>query len=167
MAGTQYVIDFGLDLDVGVERAGFPMAAGLVTVTNPETGEGTPQWFTKLMPQDAIAFRVWNQTVSNRRARIVGFRATWVNPGRYNELSSPLADGASNPAVFAGDTLRTVDSSQAKSSVYAQNRGGWIFGYPELAPAPLGETFTFAGASASTGLYYLRARLDVVIDDRT
>ena len=164
--GTQYVIDFGLDLDVGAERIGFPISAGLVTVTNPDTGEGDPQWFTKMKAGDSIAYRIWDHTAGpSKTARLVAFRATWVDPTRFNDLASPLADSAENPSVFSGVEIQPVDAEQARSSVYSLNRGGWIFGDPATAPPPLGMSFAFADAPASLGAYYLRARLDVVIDE--
>lgn len=171
MSGTTYTVDFGLDLDAGAERAGFPLTGGLVKVTNTETGEGDPQWFSMLELNDSISFRVWDTTtVAGLTAKFVCFMVTWVNPTRFNDLDSPLKNTNQNPCAFSGSNFSLVGSSpsksqdkDAKSSVYPESTAGWVFGWPTNNPPPLGQIFTFTGSSSGTGSYYLRARLDVAI----
>lgn len=167
MEAKTYVIDFGLNLDAGVERIGFPLSAGLVQVTDLETGDGQPAWFTQLAAGDQLAFRVWNHTVSGgKEAQIVCFRATWVDPARWNDLASPLHGRSTNPIVFSGgNQIHVIDRSEALSPVFTQARSGWIFGDPKTLP--FGETFTVDDGGTSVGRYYLKVRLDVVIDEST
>lgn len=168
MSGTTYTVDFGLDLDAGAERSGFPLTGGLVNVTNTETGEGDPQWFSKLQLNDSLSFRVWNvTTASGSTPKFVCFMVTWVDPTRFNELDSPLEYASQNPCAFSGNNFAAVGAnspnSKVKSSVYPESTAGWIFGWPPNAPAPLGEIFTFSGSTSKAGSYFLRARLDVAI----
>lgn len=172
MSGTTYTVDFGLDLDVGAERIGFPLTGGLVKVTNTATGEGDPQWFSKLQLDDSLSFRVWDvTTVAGLTARFVCFMVTFVDPNRFNDLDSPLKNTQQNPCAFSGNNFSSVgpdtSNSEVKSSVYPESTTGWIFGWPNNSPPPLGQIFAFTASSSKAGSYFLRARLDVVINEET
>ena len=161
-----YVIDLGFNLDAGVERAGFPLSAGLVDVPpGSTTGEGDPQWFTCMKAQGSIAYRLWDNTSGSENQGVpICFRATWVEPTKYNALSSPFIDGDPNPIVFSGAQILAVNSSQCQSSVYPNAQNGWIFGDPHAVTPPLGESFTLGRRGGS---YFLKARLDMVINGTT
>lgn len=155
---TQYVIDFGIDANLGIEAgAVYPLQEGLVKVTNTDTGQGEPQWFTKLRQKDTLGFRLWDITgESSGELDIVSFTAYLLSPSNATRLSNPL--DSVDPIAFTREKIYQA-ASTVKSSVFETPQEGWLVGSNSSA---LAERFSIE----NQGRYLLRIEVVVVVPSR-
>lgn len=154
---TNYVLDMGFDLEESREYEGhyYPMQGGLVAITK-ATGEGSPQWLTKLAHGDTLYFRVWdisNVPGSELLSLIVAFF----------EMTSPslLADKLTETNPLVGTVVGNgLSLTTGKTSVHAQVQRGWVLGDAGDAAGALGKgvTLTYMGEARR---YVLQVRIDV------
>ncbi len=152
-----YVLDLGFDADESREYLGryYPLQAGLVTVTTPATGQGDPQWFTKLKSEDQLYFRVWDISPSATGSTLLNVWAAFFALQSPSRLADAVSDQP-NPLVCADSCLQAVDTGTVKTSVYNPVQAGWVLG----EDTPLGLGLTLTNVTAPTR-HVLQVRVEV------
>ncbi len=152
---ARHLLDVGFDRQAAIELGTkfYPLGTGLVAVTDPATGTGTPRWPTQFKKGDSLAFRIWDTTdYGTPDAAPVSFWIGFFSRSESALLADPLASGG-DPIVVAASGLEPLDiDAGVVSSVFPDAQAGWAVG-----ASPLGTEHTFD----AEGRYVLRVRVEV------
>lgn len=152
---VSYVLDLAFNVDASQEyqEPDFALQGGLASVTEPSTGEGSPQWLTQLRSQDQLSFRIWDFSEFTVGSTLLNVWIAFFDPASWLLVDPVL--GQANPLVNAEPF--GVDTATVKSSVFTPVRAGWILG---VNHPPLGQTFVVRDVTAPKR-YVLQVRVQV------
>lgn len=162
---ADYVLDLGIDITMVREKneTHFSLQSGLVQVSDPEIGTGTPQWLTKFQGGDRLSFRLWDfSPVGGEIKSIKSFHADFFSPSERSRLTSPF-EAPSDPIVF-GSLPLVHRASGVTTSVYSPIQAGWIVSAPPPPgepPPPLGKQYTIVSVP-NQARFVLQVYLELV-----